>query len=320
MMLLFEYDFLPIDFIWIAISSVLTVIYLINSLPLPESLVRHSKFLMLYGKSLENIGLTAKDVSRSMFHVPKRYFLHFYICSVVFGSLHFISIFNIWINNSPMFTWTLILSDAFGCASKDDSSKQPVDGTLSLWLAMALYLLHVTRRLYECLFISTSSSTAYMNVAHYAWGILYYILIAITLPCGSRVNNVALGNVTWSDVIGSLVWLAGVHIQHDSLKILAKLRTDNKKKSDEPASQCNYIMPTSGWFKLVSSPHYFGELLIYLGLLIIIHHHNTSWYLVMGYNIVTHVNMAVPVHQWYAKKYPAQFNKMKRKALIPFIL
>merc|ERR1712012_249178 len=122
MMMLFnnlEYDFLPIDFIWIAISSVLTVIYLVNSLPLPESLVRHSKFLMLYGKSLENIGLSGKEASASVFHVPKRYFLHFYISAVLFGCLHFVSIFDLWLNNSPMFTWTLVLSDALGCAPKD---------------------------------------------------------------------------------------------------------------------------------------------------------------------------------------------------------
>jgi len=63
---------------------------------------------------------------------------------------------------------------------------------------------------------------------------------ALTLPCGSRVSNVALGNVTWSDVIGSVVWLAGVHIQHDSLKTLAKLRTDSKKKS-KTQSSLNHI-------------------------------------------------------------------------------
>ena len=80
------------------------------------------------------------------------------------------------------------------------------------------------------------------------------------------------------------------------------------------------MMPTTGWFKIVSSPHYFGELLIYLGLLVIIRHVCTSWYLVMGYNIITHVNMAVPVHKWYAMKFPLQFKKMKRKALIPFVL
>ena len=77
-------------------------------------------------------------------------------------------------------------------------------------------------------------------------------------------------------------------------------------------------IPKGSWFKWVSCPHYFFEILIYLSYAIVSGlQHKTVWSVVV-FVAINQVIASLISHKWYKeefKDYPKQ-----RKAVIPYLL
>eukprot|EP01126_Amoeba_proteus_P054673 TRINITY_DN673_c0_g1_i1.p1 TRINITY_DN673_c0_g1~~TRINITY_DN673_c0_g1_i1.p1 ORF type:complete len:156 (-),score=24.10 TRINITY_DN673_c0_g1_i1:114-581(-) len=92
-------------------------------------------------------------------------------------------------------------------------------------------------------------------------------------------------------------------------QILAKLRHDGKNHNSYPT-------PHGDWFRHVSCPHYFSEILIYFSFALLNYQFITSWFIFI---FVTEnlMNTGIQTHNWYknnVKNYPQD-----RKAIIPFL-
>lgn len=77
-------------------------------------------------------------------------------------------------------------------------------------------------------------------------------------------------------------------------------------------------VPVGGWFELVSCPHYFAELLIYVSLGLVFGGLSLTWWLVVLYVFFNQALAAQLCHELYTsrfKSYPKH-----RKAFIPFVL
>jgi len=109
-------------------------------------------------------------------------------------------------------------------------------------------------------------------------------------------------------ISGTLLFVAGMYINHQSDSILRGLRKD---KSDT-----GYKIPHGGMYRFISSPNYFGEIIEWTGWAIL------TWSLPgLLFALWTFANLApraMSHHKWYKgkfKDYPKD-----RKALIPFVV
>lgn len=77
-------------------------------------------------------------------------------------------------------------------------------------------------------------------------------------------------------------------------------------------------VPVGGCFELVSCPHYFGELLIYVSLGLVIGGRSLTWWLVVLYVFSNQALAAQLCHELYTSKFKSY--PKHRKAFIPFVL
>lgn len=77
-------------------------------------------------------------------------------------------------------------------------------------------------------------------------------------------------------------------------------------------------VPNGGWFELVSCPHYFAELLIYISLSLVLGGLSITWWLVVLYVFFNQALAAQLCHDLYRSKYESY--PRHRKAFIPFVL
>ncbi|XP_028301004.1 polyprenal reductase isoform X2 [Gouania willdenowi] len=77
-------------------------------------------------------------------------------------------------------------------------------------------------------------------------------------------------------------------------------------------------VPNGGWFELVSCPHYFAELLIYVSLSLVSGGLSLTWWLVVLYVFFNQALAAQLCHELYVSKYESY--PKNRNAFIPFVL
>jgi 3-oxo-5-alpha-steroid 4-dehydrogenase 1 len=108
-------------------------------------------------------------------------------------------------------------------------------------------------------------------------------------------------------IIGLIVFISGVFINHQSDNILLSLRKPGES---------GYKIPMGGLFKYVSGPNFLGEMIEWSGFAIMV------WSLpALSFAVWTIVNLlprAIDHHKWYLSKFP-DYPK-ERKALIPRVL
>lgn len=109
-------------------------------------------------------------------------------------------------------------------------------------------------------------------------------------------------------IIGTSIFFAGFVINIYSDYLLRNLR--------KPGEKNTYRIPFGGFFKYISSPNYFGEMMEWTGWAI------ATWSLPgLAFAVFTFANLApraISNHKWYLENFP-DYPK-NRKALIPFIL
>lgn len=107
-------------------------------------------------------------------------------------------------------------------------------------------------------------------------------------------------------ITGAILFISGMFINIQSDYILLKLRKEGEK---------DYKIPYAGFFRFVSSPNYFGEIVEWIGWAIL------TWsFAGLAFALFTIANLmprAYSNHKWYKSKFNSY--PEERKALIPFI-
>ena len=181
--------------------------------------------------------------------------------------------------------------------------------TLPMWIFFALWMLHYFNR---SIVFPLRTKTSNKKIP------LMIVLSAVSFNLmNGFTNGYWLGEIgtpyseTWIKdlrfIIGGTIFAIGAFINLHSDEILLNLRAPG---------ETDYKIPKGGFFKYVSCPNHFGEIVEWTGFAIL------CWNLpALGFAIWTAANLiprAIDHHKWYQKAfqdYPPQ-----RRAVIPFLL
>lgn len=241
--------------------------------------------------------------------VPQAWFLHFY----VLGSC---------CNAAVLIAYTL----SVGSAAWTAAAAEP-------FLLLCLFQLHLIRRACETKFMLRYNPDYVMHGIAYVFGMSYYVVVPLSLLSASWYQQqqwkelphqplaAAAGHAAHTlstqlkglpaqlnrvQRLGAAVFLAGNVLQFASHWSLAQL---SKQRP-------GYSIPSGGLFELVSCPHYFAEIVIYLGLLVASQGQLMPFLMLVwvGVNLVL---AAAATHKWYRRRFKAY--PLARKALVPLV-
>lgn len=214
--------------------------------------------------------------------VPQKWFAHFYMAGCMCNGL------------------------ALAWVSHQTRSTPSIDALIPCGIASCLLQIHLLRRLIETVMMMKYPKDAKMHVIAYIFGLSYYVVVPLTYCTSSdelhhRSHNLHI-------YMGAFIFIIGNVVQWHSHYVLSLLSRKGNGR---------YRIPRKGLFHLVSCPHYFGEIVIYLGLALMhVYGPLRAWYPFV-WVIVNLILAARMTHSWYQshfKTYPAD-----RKMLIPYV-
>ncbi|XP_024429463.2 polyprenal reductase [Desmodus rotundus] len=304
----------PLHAVWLTLTAAFLLSLLLQLVP-PSVLPSSALFqdLIRYGKTKSG-GPPRPAVCR-LFEVPKRYFSHFYIISVLWNG------FLLWCLTQSLFLgvpfphWLHTLLRILGAAQA-----QGGELALSAFLVLVFLWLHSWRRLFECLYVSVFSSSV-MHVVQYCFGLAYYVLVGLTVlsqvPMDGRNVSVTGKDLSvqarWFHVLGMMMFIWSSAHQYKCHAILGNLR----KNKAGAVIHCNHRIPFGDWFEYVSSPNYLAELMIYISMAVIFGFHNLTWWLVVTCVFFSQALSAFLSHRFYKSKFVSY--PKHRKAYLPFL-
>ncbi|VIO93657.1 Uncharacterized protein BM_BM1683 [Brugia malayi] len=194
-----------------------------------------------------------------------------------------------------------------------NSKLQYNDNLIFNLMGLLLYLTHVIRRLYECLYVSIFSDSS-MNILHFLLGITFYPFCV----CSQLASFTLLNNKTEINILTILFYTAlpiAIFIvqikQHHCFVLLAQLRLNSGVNAN------TYAIPNGGLFEHCLSPHYLLEIILYF-LFALIYHLSTPMLLCFLFVTINQTIAALLNQNWYKRHFHKFFNN--QKALIPYIL
>ncbi|KAM5272389.1 polyprenal reductase isoform 3-T3 [Ctenodactylus gundi] len=204
----------PLRALWLSLAAAFLLTLLLQLVP-PGLLPSCALFqdLIRYGKT--KLGGPARPAAYRVFDVPKRYFSHFYVISVLWNG------FLLWFLTQSLFlgvpfpNWLYSLLRILGA-----SQFQGGELALSAFLVLVFLWLHSWRRLFECVYVSVFSN-AVIHVVQYCFGLVYYVLVGLTVlsqvPMDGRNGVVIHGNHRipfgdWFEYVSSPNYLAELMI------------------------------------------------------------------------------------------------------------
>ena len=172
--------------------------------------------------------------------------------------------------------------------------------SLTQWLVYAAILVHFGKRTYEVLFVHKYSGP--MQQFTFVIIVITYALIAGLI---SALNVQAIATMDALFIVGIVFVIIGEIGNFYHHKLLADLR----KTGD------GYHIPRGGWFEKATCPHYFFELLAWLGILLLSRHLFTllAFIAMLGYLSAR----SIKTRQWYRQRFPDY--PAERKNMIPFL-
>lgn len=158
-----------------------------------------------------------------------------------------------------------------------------------------------------------------MNLIFYIMGLMHFFG-AITIIFGAAEGFVAAERPqmpSWNEVREADIVFVGLFLyswyhQYKSNLILVNLRKDN---SGNLITE-KHLMPSGGYFGLISAPHTFFEILLYFSLFGLLRT-ATSAYL-FAKVLLSQIYMGCMAHGWYKETFK-DYPKM-RKAVIPYLI
>ncbi|XP_036995347.2 polyprenol reductase isoform X2 [Artibeus jamaicensis] len=204
----------PIRAVWFTLGASFLLNVLLQLVP-PSSLPSFALLqdLIRYGKT--KYGGPPRPAVCRRFDVPKRYFSHFYIVSVLWNGFLLWCLIQFLFLGAPLPHWLHTLLSILG-----PTQAQGGELALSAFLVLVLLWLHSWRRLFECLFVSVFSSSV-IHVVQYCFGLAYYVFLGLTVlsqvPVDSRDGAVVHCNYQipfgdWFEYVSSPNYLAELMI------------------------------------------------------------------------------------------------------------
>ncbi|NWS66008.1 PORED reductase, partial [Crotophaga sulcirostris] len=267
--------------------------------------------LIRYGKTKGGCG--QRPAWLRLLQVPKRWFTHFYVVSVLWNGFLLICLSRAEFLRGPL---PSCIQQVHYTLGREPQSEDAGNEHFSALLVLLLLWLHSCRRLAECLWTSVFSKGV-IHIVQYCFGLAYYIAVGSTVLC-QVPTNIRNGKelsvrISWYHIAGVVMYLwASLH-QHKCLVILANLR---KTKSGQVVS-LSHSVPFGDWFERVSCPHYFAELLIYVSMAITFGFRNVTWWCVVMCVLFNQALAAILCHEFYQKNFSSY--PKHRKAFIPFV-
>jgi steroid 5-alpha reductase family enzyme len=188
----------------------------------------------------------------------------------------------------PVITATVFAISYLGSAS------------LTQWLVYAAVMIHFLKRTYEVLFVHKYSGP--IQPFTFVIIVVTYALIAGLI---SALNAQAIPAVDALFIIGIVLFIIGQIGNFYHHKLLANLRK----------TEGGYHIPRGGWFEKATCPHYFFELLAWLGILLLSRHLFTLLAFIAMFGYLT--GRSIKTRQWYRQRFPDY--PAERKNMIPFL-
>ncbi|KTW31442.1 hypothetical protein T552_00084 [Pneumocystis carinii B80] len=263
-------------------------IFLISGL-LTVRIIPSTKRWLYYGKILECIDYKGKiKWPISCIMVPKKYFIHFYIISILSTCFWTIGIYFCRFCNK--------------CNWIGYFSNNKTQSLFEVYMCLLFMGLHGIRRFYECLVIEKYSNSQ-MWIGHYLLGLTYYLFCNISMWCegGGNLKNLAIRVFDFEDNSVIVVFFSILFycffswMQHSSHITLSKLRI-------HPNSP-KYSLPTSGWFKYITCPHYTAEIGIYFSFVVLTRAQNKTIFLIFIWVILVLTISASQTYTWRLKTF-----------------
>ncbi|XP_051133846.1 polyprenol reductase 2-like [Andrographis paniculata] len=297
--------------VWLLRAAWISLIlpFLIASIPSPISDSFHNRFVELIKR-----GKVAQSSSKR-FSVPLKYFGHFYLWAVI------------WTTCLLVATWM------YGCHLSGGGGGGVSDEVWKSVFLLVLLEIQVVRRLYESFFVLKYRPSAKLHLFGYIIGYFFYTAAGLSL-CAEHVPELfrfvsnlheeglrtfkfdpsrlidALIGFKWYMWLGAAIFSWGWIHQRNIHAILGSLRP-----SKEMINQ--HTIPRGDWFELVSSPHYFAEIVIYLGLVIASGCFDLTIWLLWDFVVANLTYAAAETHRWYLSKFD-DYPK-NRRAIFPFV-
>ncbi|XP_030556806.1 polyprenol reductase [Drosophila novamexicana] len=258
------------------------------------------------------------DALISHLEVPKAWFSHFYIFAFGWSllALYFISSSILTQTAAPEYVLRFL---DFMCGGR--TQRQVLVDSNTAFIGTVLLTVQCVRRFYETNFVQIFSKRSRMNLSHYAVGHIHYFGAIISLLAntagfvrGSKPAPFNLSNISLLQAAYTLVFLFAWLQQYASNMLLVRLRRDAKTGAVQTEA---HLLPSGGWFNLISSPHMFFEVVMYYCLADLFTPIST-WKLIFLWVASNQTINALLTHQWYKenfKDYPKQ-----RHAIIPWLL
>ncbi|XP_037065003.1 polyprenol reductase isoform X2 [Peromyscus leucopus] len=304
----------PLRTLWLALAAAFLLALLLQLAPaglLPSCALFQD--LIRYGKTKLS-GPRRPAVCRA-FDVPKRYFSHFYVISVLWNG------FLLWFLSQSLFLgvpfpdWLRALLRTLGA-----TQFRVGELALSTFLVLVSVWVHSLRRLFECCYISIFSN-AVIHVVQYCFGLVYYVLVGLTVlsqaPMDDK-NVYVLGKnlllqARWFHILGMMMFFWSSAHQYKCHIILSNLRRNKKGV----VVHCQHRIPFGDWFEYVSSANYLAELMIYVSMAVTFGFHNLTWWLVVTYVFFSQALSAFFNHTFYKSTFVSY--PKHRKAFLPFL-
>lgn len=276
-----------------------------------------------YGKSLDVN--QKKGLFWQLFLVPKRYFIHFYVTSLLIFSACFAIVFIYYVPSKISTKLHNQLSNLMTVSKQlvKIESADSISSVTALTFTIILMIIQSTRRLYETTSISVFSSKSKINVIHYLYGHAFYVMAALSTITPILISQ-TYNKYTFTTLIDNLItkqraiafilFVYASHQQQKCNKALANLRKD---KSGRVITDLHYV-PSGGLFEYVTCPHYLTEVIIYFLILVVQEFKQKYWNLIFLLVLSTQTIKAITEHRWYKKKYK-DYSKVRR-AIFPRLL
>lgn len=258
-----------------------------------------------------------QDRFTSLLEVPKSWFKHFYVFAAVWSVIGFYYMVNAYFMGRPTPGFVVDFLDIM--ATNRRTVKTTPTETM---VAITLITIQCLRRCYETQFVQVFSSKLKMNLSAYLVGYVHYFgeVVALLSQADGFVRMDATTSLlpyrfelTPRIAFWIAVFIYAWRYQFQSNLILANLRKD---RTGAVTTQ-KHSIPRGGYFELISSPHMFFEIVMYVALYGLTWRNTSSLY-VLGWVISNQMMNAWLTHQWYRenfKEYPTT-----RRALIPYLL
>jgi 3-oxo-5-alpha-steroid 4-dehydrogenase 3 len=284
--------------IWVVLFSACIAVAVFPEL---DFVAKHGKQLSLTPASTS---APVPKILESLVHlmVPKAWFAHMYTTSLVMCAIFMSLEILAELDNGNYFS---VMEGKPSCR----------------FVVLFLFAIHSLRRFLESLY-TFNYGKAEMHLAGYLVGILYYVLVPLTLFTEAGQESFVFKGLM--NICGLILFLGGNFAQnrfHCYLGTSNDSSTLTRGSNSSRSLQNKYKYPVGLGFDHVYCPHYTAEVILYFGLNLMVPYSLTLKVMLL----FVAANLSITAdknYAWYLEKFPAQ-TRMKgyasRRRIFPYI-